>query len=344
MPSVLFWTGELGGTAQYRAFVPGRALARLGWDVEFEHDGVDVTLDGRVRGDPDVLVLVRAMGDYVPDMVRRVVRHGRTKVVYDTDDWFRAIPGFNPASKLDPATVDCMHQAMREANLVTCSTPELAEGYADLNHCVVLPNFLDPDIWGDALDYRTPRTFLTVGWAGAFHWRAGDLELLKPWVHRFLDDHPEVRFAAIGCRELLAWLDIEGVTTPEMPVKDDKRKLSRYLHPYEHLPAMLGNLDIGLVPLLHSRFNACKSWCKGMEYGGAGVPAIASPSREYRAYLQPGVNGYFVRKNDWRTPVERALDNLDDLRVGARRVAESYFIDRHINRWVDAYDLARVAA
>lgn len=345
MPSILFWSGQPGGTAEYRAFVPGRALAKLGWDVRFDDEGVNVTLDGRVEGDPDVLVLVRAMGDYVPDMVRRVVACGRTKVVYDTDDWFRAVPGFNPASKLHPDTVATMHAAMRLADLVTVSTPELAEGYADLNRCVVLPNFLDPDLWGDALSYRTPRTFRTIGWAGAFHWRGGDLELLKPWIYDFLDDHPDFRFAAIGCRELLGWLGIDGVTTPEMPnPKGEHRRLSRFLHPYEHLPAMLGCLDIGLVPLSHSRFNQAKSWCKGMEYAGAGVPCVASPSREYRTFIQPGVNGLLVRKNNWRVQIERILNDLDGYQHRARKVAETYFADRHIHRWVDAYELARVAA
>ena len=346
MPSVLFWSGQPGGTAEYRALAPSRALERLGWDVRVDDEGVNVTLDGRVQGDPDVLVLVRAMGDYVPDMVRRVVAHGRTTVVYDSDDWFRDIPGYNPASQLPVHLVESMHQAMREAHLITCSTPELAEGYRDLNRTVVLPNFLDPDIWGNALSYRTPRPFLTVGWAGAFHWRTGDLDQLRSWVPRFLDQNPDIRFAAIGCRELLEWLGIDGVTTPELPPPPGypQGRLSRYLHPYEHLPALLGNLDVGLVPLIHSRFNQAKSWCKGMEYNAAGVPFVASSSREYRSYLHPGVNGLFARPGVWEKQVRSILDDLDAYRLRSRAHAERYFIDNHIHRWVDAYTSARVAA
>lgn len=343
MPSILFWSGQPGGTAEYRALAPGRALERLGWDVRVDDEGVNVTLDGRVEGDPDVLVLVRAMGDYVPDMVRRVVKCGRTLVVYDTDDWFRAVPGYNPASKLPAEVVDTMHQAMREANLVTVSTPELAEGYRDLNRTVVLPNYLDPDIWGTPHKFRQPHTYITFGWAGAFHWRAGDLDLLKPWVPHFLEKHPEFRFAAIGCRELLEYLGVDGLTTP-MLTKHINNHLSKYLHPYEHLPAMLANLDIGLVPLIHHKFNQAKSWCKGMEYGGACVPFVASPSREYHTYLRPGVNGLFVRKNNWEHQVLAIADDLDGYRQRARQVAEEYVIDRHIHRWVDTYTQARVAA
>lgn len=340
MPSVLFWTGMLGGTAEYRCYAPGRALARLGWDVAYEEDGIDMTVDGHVRGDPDVVVLCRVMGDYVPDAVRRIKACGRTKVVFDVDDWFGEVPDYNPASKIPAEVVATMHQAMREADLVTVSTPELAEAYAPLNRTVVLPNYLEPTIWQMYQDMPRFHSHVHLGWAGAFHWRAGDLELLKPWVGPFLDRHPEVRFAAIGCRELLEWLGIDGLTTPQLP-HAAKTKLNKNLHPYEHLPAMLANLDIGLVPLLNVRFNQAKSWCKGMEYNAMGVPAVASPSREYRSYIRPGVNGQLVRRQNWWQQIETILDDLDAYREGARKVAEEYWIDDHVHKWVAAYEGAR---
>lgn len=342
MPSVLFWTGVPGGTAEYRCAGPGRALLRQGWDVRLEEDGIDITVDGRVRGDPDIVVFCRVMGDYVPDAVRRIRRHGRTRVVFDVDDWFGEVPGYNPASKIPAETVATMHRAMREADLITCSTPELAEAYSVLNRTVVLPNYLDPFLWRQFQDMARLRSHIHVGWAGAFHWRTGDLELLKPWLYPFLEKHPEVRFAAIGCRELLEWLGIDGVTTPQMP-HETKTNLSRNLHPYQHLPAMLNNLDVGLVPLLPNRFNQAKSWCKGMEYGAMGVPTVASPSREYRSFVRPGVNGLLVRKGNWARQVEEVLDHLDAYRRGARKVAEEFWIDDHVHKWVAAYEGARRA-
>lgn len=344
MPSILFWVGEPGGTGQYRCWGPGRALAQIGWDVEYEDDGIDVTVDGRVRGDPDVVVLCRAMGDYVPDAVRRIRQRGRTLVVFDVDDWFAGIPGYNPASRIPAPIVENMHQAMREADLITCSTPELAEGYAVLNRTVVLPNYLSPELWQPyqhLAEARAVRRHIHIGWAGAFHWRGGDLELFKPWIHSFLDTHPDVRFVAVGCRELLEWLGINGLTTPRLRPGPRTSERNLDLHPYEHLPAMLSNLDVGLVPLTHSRFNQAKSWCKGMEYAAMGVPALASPSREYRKFIAPGVNGLLVRGNDWVRPLERILDDLPGFQARARAVAERYWIDDHIHRWVAAYDQAR---
>jgi glycosyltransferase involved in cell wall biosynthesis len=338
VPSVRFWTGQVGGTAEYRCHGPGRALIDLGWDVEFDEEGFDVSTAGRVRGDPDVLVLSRTMGDYVPDAVRRIVQCGRTKVVFDIDDWFADVPRYNPASKVHADLVDTMHAAMREADLITCSTPELAEGYAHLGKTVVLPNYLDRRIWGPFDGYRSDRDFLTLGWQGGFHWRSGDLELLKEWVPKFLRSHPDIRFAAVGCPELLDYLDIDGITTRPMPENTKTGPLSKNLHPYPHLPVMVSHIDVGLVPLLDNRFNQAKSWCKGMEYNAMGIPAVASASREYQRFIQPGVNGFLVRKpNRWRHWVERAFDELDHLREMSRKTADDYWIDDHIGLWVDAY-------
>lgn len=338
MPSALFWYGEHGGTAVYRAFTPGRALTRLGWDVDYAGDGIYVSNQGRVQGDPDVLVLVRAMGEDIPATLDAIRRRGETTIVYDADDWFHDIPAYNPASKLPAEQVRSMHDAMSYAHLITCSTPELAEGYADAGPTVVLPNYLDPDIWsGDnEAKYRTPRDTIRVGWLGAFHWRSGDLQLLEPWVKRFLRDHPECEFYAPGAPELLAFLGVEGLTTPPVENKDGDLTSIR---PYQHLPAMLGHLDVGLVPLLWNRFNEAKSHCKGLEYGAMGVPAVASASREYRAFIRPGVNGELVtRPHEWRRQVEAVLDDLDNYRDGARKVAAEYMIDDHIGRWVEAYE------
>lgn len=342
MPSIVFWVNVPGGTGEYRCHTPGRALARAGWDVTYASDGIDIGKeDGRVRGDPDVLVLCRVSGEEVPDAVCRIRRHGRTLVVYDVDDWFAGIPGYNPAARIHRDDLNEMHQAMREVDLITCSTPELAAGYGVLNRTAVLANYLDPEIWQPYQGMARLRSHIHVGWAGAFHWRGGDLELLKPWIYDFLDAHPEVRFAAIGCSELLTWLGIDGMTTPQLPPGEKTTELNKDLHPYQHLPAMLANLDVGLVPLMQNRFNQAKSWCKGMEYNAMGIPAVASPSREYRKFIRPGVNGRLVRKNNWVQQIETILDNLDAYQAGARKVAEEYWIDDHVHRWVDAYATAR---
>lgn len=335
MPSVVFWSGQRGGTAQYRCFTPGAALERAGWEVEVFEDALYVTPELRIKGDPDFLVISRIMGDQVPDIVRGAQRAGTT-VVYDTDDWFYGVPDYNPASKLPD--VDTMHEAMRLADLVTCSTPALAAGYGDLNRTVVLPNYLDPDIWSDNEKYRQPHDGIHLGWMGAFHWRGGDLELLKPWLPRFLDEHPDVTLVTAGSPELFDYLGVDGLTTPDM-TGETPTALSKHLRPYQHLPAMLAHFDIGLVPLTDNRFNRCKSWAKGLEYGAMGVPSVATASPEYRSFIRPGVNGLLARKGNWAKQVAVVMRDLDVFKVGAAKVAKEYMIDDHVWRWEQAYRL-----
>lgn len=334
MPSIVFWPGQPGGTAEYRCHIPGRALARRGWDVTYvEH--LDVSVDGHVRDDPDVLVVCRIMDFYLPDAVRRIRAAGRTLVVFDTDDWFLGVPSYNPASRLPHDTVGAMHAAMREADLITCSTKGLAQLYRGFGRTAVLPNLLDPELWDGVERYRTAHDKIRVGWLAAWNWRGGDVEVLRPWLRAWLMTNRDVEFVALGCPEIAAELGIPVVAPP--PASDD----GKHLRPFEEVPAMVSLLDVGLAPLADNTFNwRGKSACKGLEYNAAGVPVIASPSEAYRGYVQRGVNGYLARR-DWAGQVERTIRDLDVMREGARKVAARWFIDDHIDLWVAAYEKAR---
>lgn len=320
MPSAVFWPGIGGGTAHYRCQAPGNALERLGWDVGYVEDESSSL-------DADVVVLQRVAVPGIAELVTKLQRHGKT-VVYDIDDWYDGIPAYNPASGHVAPILDELHEAMRRADLITCSTPELAEGYARFGPTTVLPNYLDPDVW--AQTKSMPRAKIHVGWMGHFEYRSADLDLLRPWLRDWLDAHPEVRFVVCGSRETLDYLHVDGLASPPT-------RAGGYLRPYDHLPRMLSWLDVGLAPLAFNRFNQAKSWCKAMEYGAAGATVVASPSREYRAYVRPGRNGYLVRHQQWQTALDKTLDRLDDLKAGARQTAEEHMIDRHIHRWVQAW-------
>lgn len=321
MPSAVFWAGVGGGTEHYRCRTPGAALERLGWDVGYvEDDDSDLAAD--------VVVLQRVLHPAIPDMIRGLQAHG-IRVVYDIDDLYDAVPAYNPFSSEVTEQLPILHAALAAADLITCTTPELAETYARFGETRVLPNYLDPDLWSDAARFRPLRSHIHVGWLGAASWRGDDLDLLRPWLPDWLQAHPQVRFVAAGSdRSLLEDLGVGGLVCP--PAEN-------HIRPYDHLPAMLGWFDIGLAPLADNRFNRAKSWCKGLEYNAAGAPVVASPSREYRAFVRPGVNGQLVRRNDWPTALERVLRDLAGHRRGAEKVAAEHLIDDHIGRWVDAY-------
>lgn len=312
------------------------ALRRQGWDVDLvpERDGPPAPAD--------VVVLQRVTAVDTPALIADLQQHG-SLVVYDIDDWYDNVPGYNPAGRHIVKIIDVVHASMRAADLITCSTPELAEGYSRFGPTVVLPNFLDPYLWAEAelAKFRKPRNKVHVGWAGHVDYRSGDLDLLRPWLPGWLADRSdEVRFVACGGPKICEYLGVVGLDAMTSPPTES----GEYFRPYDHLPAMLAWLDVGLVPLAQNRFNQAKSWCKGMEYNAAGAPCVASPLREYRQYVRPGVNGLFGRPGTWGRQLDLILDDLDGYQQRARTVAEEHMIDRHIGRWVDAYERVRVAA
>lgn len=321
MPSVVFWAGVGGGTEHYRCLTPGAALERAGWDVSYVEDD-DSNLSA------NVVVLQRVLHPGIPQLIAGLKAHG-IRVVVDIDDLYDAVPTYNPFSRQVDAQLPHLHATLAAADLITCSTPELADAYSRFGRCVVLPNYLDPDLWADAAKYRPLRSELHVGWLGASQWRGDDLDLLTGWLPAWLDDNPNARFVVAGSdRSVLDRLGVPGLVCP--PHKN-------HVRPYEHLPAMLGWFDIGLAPLAANRFNQAKSWCKGLEYNAAGVPVVASPSREYRTFVRPGINGQLVRRNEWRIALDRVANDLEQHRAGAAKVAAEHLIDDHIYRWVHAY-------
>ncbi|MDP8930468.1 MAG: glycosyltransferase [Actinomycetota bacterium] len=326
-PSIVFVPGVPGGTAQYRCYVPGRALERAGWDVRFVEDSEELTR----LPECDVLVVSRGRSLELPHLFRLFRARG-TACVYDIDDLVHEIPTYNPAAHEDYSAVI---PAMREADLITCSTPGLARYYGEHGRIAVLPNLLDPELWEDVERYRVPHDSVRVGWMAFWQWRGGDVEVLRPWLADWLRAHPEVEFVALGCPEIAAELDITVLS----PRPDEETVGSA--RPWQHVPAMCALLDVGLAPLARNRFNwQAKSACKALEYTAAGVPVVASPSEAYRDFIRPGVNGYLA-KRDWWAVMDRTLDGLDVLREGARKVAAEYVIDDHVDKWTTAYEEAR---
>lgn len=319
MPSVVFWAGVGGGTEHYRCRAPGAALTRQGWDVSYVEDDQSSLA-------ADVVVLQRVARPGTAELVRKLQAHG-IRVVYDIDDWYDKIPAYNPASEHVAPIINEVHAAMRQADLITCSTFELAEGYKRFGETVVLENYLDPDVWGEIPS--APRTKVHVGWLGHFDYRSADLDLLRPWLKDWLASRPDVQFVTCGSPETGPYLGVKALTSP-------KTREGNYLRPYDHLPLLLCHLDIGLAPLAFNRFNQAKSWCKAMEYNAAGAAVVATPSREYRRYIRPGINGLFARR-DWERQLDTVIDNLDQYRQGALKVAAEHMVDDHIHRWIEAW-------
>jgi spore maturation protein CgeB len=71
------------------------------------------------------------------------------------------------------------------------------------------------------------------------------------------------------------------------------------LVPILDYPKIFTPIDIGIVPLSSIPFNNAKSFIKGLEYAGSGVPFISSPSPEYEYLASKGVGRIARSAEEW---------------------------------------------
>src|SRR5205085_5405574 len=212
---------------------------------------------------------------------------------------------------------------LQQSDLITVSTPYLAERLERFGRTVVIRNAIDLErfSWG------AEEEPLTVGWVGATAWRSGDLETLQGVIGPFIRQHgmkfihsghaPNVQTAA----EALGLQEEEVIKRPMASIHD--------------YPNLFGGITIGVVPLRLTAFNYSKSAIKGMEYAASGIPFVAAHTPEYEWFGAPTAR----QPRDWRRELERLLDPGERARdsfVNFERVQEED-ISRRASDWLNAY-------
>lgn len=289
----------------------------------------------------DVYVFQMPLDRAMADLMRTLRANGHL-VVGECDDSPHP-PSWHPVFKsLDPRTTkdrnqDTRRRAFQCCDAVTVSTQALADQLRSVNPNVhVLPNFLLGEMWaGVTPQFTVKRERVRVGWMGRGLWRHGDLEVLMPVVKGLLDRHPHVDFVAAGDE---AVHDVLGV--PE----DRRVSLPPFKFPVG-LTETVASMDIGLVPLALDDdarlFNEGKSCLKGMEYAAAGIPCVASPSSEYRRWVD-GDNGFLASTpEEWGEALDRLVtDHALRGRMGIAALvkATQHTVEEHWGLWESLYE------
>lgn len=215
------------------------------------------------------------------------------------------------------------------ADLVTVSTPALAERYGSHGRVAILRN-------------RVPRTLLelpksddgrTCGWAGLVLTHPGDLSVTHGGVATAVRD-ARWRFHVVG------------------PGTDVKRELGLDEGPsstgrlgLDEWHRALGDLTVGIVPLGNTKFNAAKSALKGLEYAARGVPFVASPTPEYRLLAEEGAGLVAPsRGRNWRAQLLKLMRD-DTVRAEAVEEGRSLIRQKHMYegngwRWAESWQAA----
>jgi glycosyltransferase involved in cell wall biosynthesis len=311
------------GGGYYRISQPLAELARHGHETSWQI----ATLDAKPDGADVVVGQIIGGGDrgVTHAWWREMYRH--SALVYEIDDDPFEMEPTNPVYHIysNPIARDSITHCMEIADLVTCSTPILAERMAKINsNVVVLQNRIDESV----LEMQRPqRDRLTIGWAGGdSHMR--DIESAVYGLKRIMRWHKDVDVHFIGA-------DFRFLVKSPRPIRHTKwaTKTTDYYK--------LIDFDIGIAPLVPTVFAETKSHIKALEYAALGIPVVASDSAPYRDFVVDGVTGFLVRRDhEW---AQRLRDLINDeamrLEMGAkaRESASQWTIQKGWQEWEEAY-------
>lgn len=218
-----------------------------------------------------------------------------------------------------------LRRACKAADLVTVTTPALAERYAPHGRVAVLPNLVPERYLSVG---AAPRDGVTVGWGGTVATHPDDLEVTGGGVGRAVAE-TGARFEVVG--------DGEGVQSAL--ALESPPEVAGWVD-LDDWPSALARFDVGVVPLAESRFNAGKSALKMLEMAAVGVPAVVSPTPDNVRLARMGVGLLAADAAHWRQWVRLLVERegaREDLAGRGREVAAGSTYEAHAGRWWDAW-------
>ena len=337
------------GSLFHRIAEPARAVtdAGLGIEVTVQH-GLKTVMapDPENPGGPLVVRDVDAQGADVVvlqlpktwEMLAclRLLQAQGVAVVVEVDDHLTALPpGHQGHDALIRKGVWRIAEAcVREADLVTVSTPNLLALYGRGGHGVMVPNAIPRRIAELPPAHEREPEVVTIGWTGTVGTHPYDLQEMGSGLLQALEGtRGRSRFAIMG----------QGGNAREMlRLAGDPVEIPWILDVDGYAAAIGERFDIGVAPLRIDTFNNCKSWLKVLEYSARGVFAVRSPSAEYERL---GLGYRARRPRDWATALTRAVEDADWRREQAaanrERVLAHHLTEHTAELWATAWRRAR---
>jgi glycosyltransferase involved in cell wall biosynthesis len=343
-PRILVYPGDTGGCGHYRLFFPLDAMMDAGVpDVGILPVQIPVTLR-RMRADGtvgvadvkpppcDVFVVQRCTNlEFVEGMEILKHKYG-IRIVVDIDDDLSCLdPKHSLYETVHPVgsyeeNWHHVHRACAIADVVTVSTPALAERYGG-GRAVVIPNCVPEAL----LDYERPeRDEPLVGWCGSTGSHPNDLQITRGIVARTV---PHEQFRSIGPFEAVAeylGYDTEIEATGMVPF-------------HEYYDALRDTYDIGIVPLADTKFNHAKSGLKALEHAAVGIPVVMSPTPDNLRLHRDGIGLIAKRPRDWQRHLRRLMTDADyriEQGEAAKAAARKHTIQGNLERWISAWTSA----
>lgn len=339
--------------AHYRLAWPANAVAeQAGWEIEL-HDPGDVTIRHpfAIKGIDDVegldLVVMQRIATPRQHRLVRAFQKLGIAVVVDVDDLLSDIEkdngshGYWAEEFHGTPRYRLLEEATHLADLVTVSTPALARKYAKHGRYEVLRNGLPNHAYADPSEVYDRRAKdageFVIGWSGNLSNHPHDLEVLGGAVRAAMDTDARIRFHVVGDAEPVA----------QALNLDPSRVTGTGWLPFEEYHAALREIDLGLVPLVDSRFNRAKSHLKALEFSAAGALVITSPLPEQVHLAQKVPTGVAHTEQEWENVMvgasalgEYVTERVAQDRAECVRSTAQWAYANRAGEWVKAWQRA----
>jgi glycosyltransferase involved in cell wall biosynthesis len=320
------------GSGYYRFYLPFKHLgANSHHIVGMAPPGQQPPLGPEEAKSIDVLALQRPAGRTGVWQLEQIVGH--TKLVYETDDdMLQVVPSGLP-HLADEQMRESIRRCLRLCDMVTVSTPYLAEQIRPYNPEVrVLPNFVKAGL----LELpRKRRERLTVGWAGGTS-HLVDMVTISDSLRRVLEAHPDVdmHFMGFDFSPELTRAKLDSQLARQCRWSTWQPDVGEY---YKQI-----DFDIAIAPLADHPFNYSKSHIRALEMAARGIPVVAADVLPYREFVQDGKTGYlYSTEAEFAKRLEELIHDQaarDELGAAAKEQARRHTIEGNWQLWQDAYE------
>jgi glycosyltransferase involved in cell wall biosynthesis len=274
-----------------RLIAPATALSQAGHRIKLSR----TPEPGDVK-DYEVFVFAHPQASPALLEALKAFKQAGKRVVVDLDVDFHRLsadhPRYAELGPGNPASLLALEAVLAQADLVTVSSPVLAERYRALAKRILVA----PAGWQRAnplWDKPSPRhSTLNIGWIGGPA-DVADLNSIKSDVIHFVRQLPEALLVLGGEPAAYSLFD----ALPE------QRRLFLPLSSFDDYPFMLAHFDISLAPLRDVEYNQAKSDAKLLEAGIRHIPWVASPISAYAAW---GAGGLWADKpGEWLAALKK---------------------------------------
>lgn len=307
----------------------------------------------------DVVVFNRHY-DMGTETIKNCIRYCKDagkKVIYETDDLLQGLDNANPMFQDIEGHIDQIKMMASEVDVCTTTGKELKRELLELNPNVeILPNCVDPKKW----EKRKKGKKIRVGWAGGSSHTADMFIIID--VIKELQQELDFEFVIFGLadkpwdehvKRLKAKHAKQNNDYPRMKPAhwyskiielDKKLKGLKWTHepfvPLPEFPKKLKdiNLDIGLCPLVDTKFNRCKSAIKFYEYAMVNTCTVASKIPPYEGEVNCCVKN---KHSKWKAKLRLLIEDkkVREFLTAEQRewVLKNRDIRNNVHKWEKVY-------